>query len=167
MPQNINNYLNEATTKMFSMSSGKKGNVGQMILCILFIIYLIMDYKVPSSLAGMIDTLYGKIIVVVVALLLFTYTNPVLGVIGFFVAYELIRRSSMTTGTFALEKYLPTEKKKETVLNAYNQFPYTLEQEVVRKMAPICTSNQLHTPTFLPELDNTYDAAPVDYTGVI
>ena len=39
----------------------KKENQGQVILCVLFIVYLIMGYKTPSSLATLIDNIYGKI----------------------------------------------------------------------------------------------------------
>jgi len=146
----------------------KNGNNGQIMLSILFIIYLIMGYKMPEKISELIDTIYGKIIVVVIALILFSYTNPILGVLGFLVAFELIRRSSVTTGTFAIDNYLPSEFKKDGEINAMNQFPYTLEQEVVKKMAPIrdmgITSGQA---TFSPILDDTYDAAPINYTGVI
>jgi hypothetical protein len=145
----------------------KKENVGQVVLSILFIVYLIMGYKTPDSIAGLVDTIYGKIIVVVVALVLFSYANPILGVLGFIVAFDLIRRSSMSTGTFALDHYVPTEVKKESELNAMNQFPYTLEQEVVKKMAPIKHEMVLSPSSFSPVLDDTYDAAPIDYNGVV
>ena len=110
----------------------KKENMGQVILCILFIVYLIMGYKMPDSIATVIDTSFGKILVIIMALMLFSYANPILGVLGFFVAFDLISKSSATTGSYALERYVPTETKKSSNLSAMNQFPYTLEQEVVK-----------------------------------
>ena len=145
----------------------KKENMGQIILIILFIIYLIMGYNTPEPIASIIDTTYGKIFVILIALVLFAFTNPVLGIIGFLVAYELIRKSSISTGSYGLDKYLPTETKKFTELTALNQFPYTLEQEVVKKMAPIRQQNDTIQTTFVPVLDNLYDAAPIDYMGVV
>lgn len=147
----------------------QKENMGQIILIILFIIYLIMGYNTPEPIASIIDTTYGKIFVILIALVLFAFTNPVLGIIGFLVAYELIRKSSISTGTYGLDKYLPTETKKFTELTALNQFPYTLEQEVVKKMAPIRQQNDTiqEGTTFVPVLDNLYDAAPIDYMGVV
>lgn len=145
----------------------KKENSGQVVLAILFIIYLVSGYKTPDSVANVIDTIYGKIIVVVVALILFSYVNPILGVLSFIVAFDLIRKSSMSTGTFALDHYVPTEVKKESNLNAMNQFPYTLEQEVVKKMAPIKFPVDASPSSFSPVLDDTYDAAPIDYMGVV
>ena len=147
----------------------QKENMGQIILIILFIIYLIMGYNTPEPIASIIDTTYGKIFVILIALVLFAFTNPVLGIIGFLVAYELIRKSSISTGSYGLDKYLPTETKKFTELTALNQFPYTLEQEVVKKMAPIRQQNDTiqEGTTFVPVLDNLYDAAPIDYMGVV
>jgi len=147
----------------------KKENVGQVVLIFLFLIYLVMGYQTPEPLAGMIDTVYGKVFVILIAICLFLYANPVLGVIGFFVAFDLIRRSTMTTGTYGLERYMPTEQKKATQLSYYNQFPYTLEQEMVKKMAPAKAGPELmgSAPSYTPILDNLYDAAPLNYQGVI
>ena len=140
----------------------KKENMGQVILCILFIIYLIMGYKMPDSIANVIDTNYGKVIVVVMALILFAYANPVLGVLGFFVAFDLISKSSVATGTYALERYVPTEAKKESQLNAMNQFPYTLEQEVVAKMAPLSQSGySINEASYKPLLEDLHDASSI------
>ena len=146
----------------------KKQNKGEILLTIILIIYILMGYKTPESIAKMIDTVYGKIVVIVIAIILFSYTNPILGVIGFYVAFDLIKKSSETTGTYALDKYVPTEEKKESQLNAMNQFPYTLEQEVVKKMAPINnTIDATGASPYSPVLDNLYDAAPINYTGVV
>jgi hypothetical protein len=84
------------------------------------------------------------------------------------VAYDLIRRSSQTTGLDALEKYAPTEKKKTSQFTAYNQFPYTLEQEVISKMGPIKNSgNTMSNASYKPTLENTYDASSVTNTSSV
>jgi len=45
---------------------------------------------------------------------------------------------------------------------AYNQFPYTLEQEVVAKMAPIMKSgSSLTQASYKPLLENLHDAAKI------
>lgn len=146
----------------------EKKNMPQLILVILFIIYLVLGLRMPSSIANVIDTNPGKIVVCILALALFAYSNPILGILGIMVAYELIKGSSMTTGSAALAKYYPTETKKWSPFNATHQFPYTLEQEIVKKMAPVRPSNYVSTPsTFKPILDDQHDAAPVNYQGVI
>ena len=140
----------------------KKENMGQLILSVLFIIYLIMGYKTPESIANVIDTFYGKTIIFFIVLILFCCANPILAVLGLFVAFDLIRRSSITTGIDALKKYQPTEEKKFSQFSAWNQFPYTLEQEVVSKMAPMVQSgSSLTKPSYKPMLDNFHDASPL------
>jgi len=141
----------------------KKENMGQLVLSILFVIYIIMGYDMPEPIATMIDTMAGKIIVVVIALSLFAYANPVVAILGLYVAYIIISRSSTATGSVALEKYMPSEEKKMSEFSAYNQFPYTLEQEVVKKMAPINKSSFLDEPaSYKPMLENLRDASPID-----
>ena len=146
----------------------KKDNMGQVILVILFLIYIIMGYKTPDSLASMVDTMIGKLVVIGFALALLFCCNPILGVLGLLVAFLLIQRCSIANGSAALNAYYPTEEKKYSNLTAMNQFPYTLEQEVVSKMAPINnTMNPNAVSNFMPVLDNIHDAAPVGYKGVV
>jgi len=146
----------------------EKQNIGQFFLCILFIIYLIFNVKTPKNIAKLIDTNIGKIVVLFLAILLFFYSNPILGIIGLIVAFEIIKRSSITTGNFALSKYYPTEEKKWSPFTPHHQFPYTLEQEIVKKMAPIRKANyDKKKSLFKPILDDLHNASPVDYDGVI
>lgn len=146
----------------------EKKNMPQLILSLLFILYLVLRQKMPNSIAEKIDNPIGKIIIIIVAIILFSCSNPILGILGFIVAYELIKRSSISTGTAALETYYPREEKKWSPFSAHHQFPYTLEQEIVKKMAPVRQRNTPNTPaTYKPVLDNLYDAAPLNYQGVV
>jgi len=139
----------------------EKKNMPQLVLVVLFIIYLLMGYKTPDSVANMIDSTVGKIVVALFALLLFAYSNPILGVLGIFVAYQLVRGASIKTGMAALEEYYPTEEKKWSPFTPAHQFPYTLEQEMVKKMAPQKFNTNYVKATYKPTLDETYDAASV------
>ena len=141
----------------------KKGHVSELILAILFIIYLIMGYKTPEPVANIIDSLVGKIVLFIIVVYMFMNSNPVLAVLALFVAFDLVRRSSISTGVDAIKKYTPSEQKKASQFSAFNQFPYTLEQEVVKKMAPIIQSgSSLNKASYKPFLDNLYDAAPLN-----
>ena len=136
----------------------EKRNMSQLVLVILFIIYLVMGFKTPDSVASMIDSTVGKIVVALMALLLFAYSNPILGVFGIFVAYQLVRGASIKTGMAGLAEYYPTEEKKWTPFTPAHQFPYTLEQEVVKKMAPQKFNTSYVKATYKPTLEDTYDA---------
>jgi hypothetical protein len=62
-----------------------------------------------------------------------------------------------------LQTYIPSEENKMNQFTAFNQFPYTLEQEVVKKMAPIVQSGSvLNSASYKPLLDNLHDASPVN-----
>lgn len=140
----------------------KKQHIGQLVLVVVFIIYIIMGYETPEPVASLIDTMFGKVIVVVVSLSLFAYANPVLGVLGLYVAYDLLRRSTESTGSAALAAYMPSEAKKMNEFTAFNQFPYTLEQEIVKKMTPVNKSGFVeNAATFKPLLDDYHDASPL------
>lgn len=143
----------------FSRLMDKK-NMPQVVLSALFIIYLIMGYKIPYAVATIIDSSVGKIIVALVALFLFAYSNPILGVLGLLVAYHLITSASIKTGMAGLAEYYPTEQKKWAPFSPAHKFPYTLEQEVVKKMASQkFNANYVKAP-YKPVLEDTYDAAP-------
>lgn len=140
----------------------KKENMSQLALAILFIIYLIMGYKTPEPIANLVDTLVGKIVIFITVITLFMHANPIIAVLALFVAFDLIRRSSATTGIDALKKYLPTEEKKTSQFTAFNQYPYTLEQEVVKKMAPIVQNGStLSKASYKPLLENLHDASAI------
>ena len=139
----------------------EKRNMPQLVLVILFIIYLLMGYKTPSNVATMIDSTIGKVIVALFALLLFAYSNPILGVLGIFVAYQLVRSASIKTGMAALEQYYPTQEKKWSPFTPAHQFPYTLEQEMVKTMAPQKFNTNYVKATYRPTLNDTYDAASI------
>lgn len=138
----------------------KRENSSQIVLGLLFIIYLILGSKIPGPIADMVDTTLGKVLIVIAALSLFAYTNPILAVLGLFVAHDLIRRSSNQTGSTALSMYVPTEEKKERQMQAMNHFPYTLEQEMVNKMTVSHESIIPEAPAnYKPVLDNLHDAS--------
>lgn len=141
----------------------KKEHMGELVLVVLFIIYLIMGLKTPEPVAGMVDTLVGKIVIFIMIIYLFMHANPILAVLALLVGFDLIRRSSMATGIDALQRFAPSEEKKSSQFTAFNQFPYTLEQEVVAKMAPVMKSgSSLSQASYKPLLDNLYDASPLN-----
>lgn len=145
----------------------KKSNQHHIALLVVFILYIILNIPTPHMLANIIDSIYGNIIVVMIAFMLLTHSNPIIGVVGLFAAYELIRRSSVATGSASISKYLPSEFRKGQHLSAFNQFPVTLEEEVVKKMAPLVETagpNHLH---YKPASDDTHGAMDVMNTSSV
>ena len=143
----------------------ERKNMGQLVLIILFIIYLLMGSETPESLANIVDTMTGKIVVILFALLLFAYSNPVLGVLGLLVAYNLLKNASIASTlviTPSLKSYYPTEEKVWSPFTPTNQFPYTLEQEVVKDMASQKFNTVYEETPFKPALDDTHGAASIN-----
>ena len=66
-----------------------KKHMPELVLSVLLALYLVMGYQLPEGVATMIDSTVGKIVVVVVALMLFAYSNPVLGVPSVAFAYSV------------------------------------------------------------------------------
>jgi hypothetical protein len=139
-----------------------KKNIPQFVLSILLFVYLVTNVKLPDHVATTIDTATGKIIIVVIAILLFAYSNPVLGVLCLLVAYKLIQSAHIHTGMAALNEYYPTEQKKWTPFNATRQFPYTLEQEVVKNMTQQKFNAEFVKTQWRPVIEDTYDAEYVN-----
>ena len=132
-----------------------KENIGDNILIALLVIFLVIGKPIPQPLGQYIDTNMGIVVVIIIAISLFAY-SPVLGVVGLLVSYQIIRN----TGTFAIGMYMPSEEKKWVSSEKdYNIPDDTLEQEVIRTMAPTVNPDLMaSTGDFTPTLDNTYDA---------
>ena len=132
----------------------------EILLGTLFVIYFILGYPVPEPLAELISSMGGNIVVGLIALSLFFLVNPVIAIIGLLVAVDLIMKSNVVMGKPAMQQYMPSEKQKESDLNKFNQFPYTLEQEIVAlrtvKQPAITTQ-----PSFKPMLESDGNAASV------
>jgi hypothetical protein len=143
----------------------------EIVLFVLLVLYIIFNERTPDEIAKYVDNIYGQILVVLLAVTVFVSTNPVVGVLAFFAAYEFIRRSSHATGTFGIETFTPTEDKKAETMKAMNPVPSkTLEEELVESLTPIAPNNDVGASdegTFQPVLNNLYGAVAPDYDGVI
>lgn len=136
-----------------------KKETNEYIIVSLMVLFIITDMKLPVFLANLIDTLFGRIIVIIAALALF-FMHNVLGTIGLIFAYELIKRSEKETGSYQMRHYLPSENVKGKHFDAMNQFPVTLEEQVIAKLVPI-SKKHLPAPEFKPIQNKLHDAAKI------
>jgi hypothetical protein len=141
----------------------KQEHRAELVLTIILITYLILGNDMPQPFASLIDNFLAKIVIFGIVIYMFLYKNPILAIISLFVAFELMRHSSSNIAYDGLvQTYIPSENNKTSQFTAFNQFPYTLEQEVVKKMAPIVYSGTvLNKASFLPLLDNLHNASPL------
>ena len=134
----------------------------EIALFIVFILYIIFPFNTPASLASIIDSPLGIIVIFCITVFLFLYTNPILGVLYIFVAYELIRRSSQKTGRTAIVQYTPTQSKKDIELRAMNPSSgVSLEEEIINIRSPVATSPMLELvgSDFKPVYDKIVDGS--------
>lgn len=137
----------------------RKMKKNDLLLVALFAVYLITNMHLPEGLNELIDNSIGNIVIILGALILFLNSNSVVGILGFLVAYELIRRASTSTGTDAIVKYIDTEEKKANKMRSY-QPPLpdvTLEEEVIDNMVEF-TDSDLPPSNVKPVLEQSHNA---------
>jgi len=141
----------------------KKQDPAEIVLGILMIIFLLMGYKIPASISYVVDSFIGKIVMLLIVCYMFVYTNPILAVLALLVVVNIIMNDNMMNfSTSQSIQAAPSEENKVSQLTQYNQFPYTLEQEIVKTMAPIMKpGSSISKAEYKPVLENTYDATPV------
>lgn len=137
----------------------------EMVLAVIFVLYVVLPINTPVEIAGVVDSPLGILVLFCITLYLFLYKNPVLGVLYILVAYELLRRSSNVTMRSDVAEYVPSEAKKEIVM-ANAQPPanlqMTLEEEVIAQRAPLVDSQKQNAyleSDFKPVADATIPGA--------
>lgn len=152
-----------------------------ILLIVLFVVYIIIPISTPDMLKPYIESPLGIIVLFVLVISFFIYTNPILGVLSILAAYEFLRRSAKTTPlpTTRMDgdsswytdpvAYVNNVKpsaiakaagpSKDAELKAMNPSKQTtLEEEIVRIRAPIGISEQsayIHSD-YKPVADKVY-----------
>ena len=104
-------------------------NPSYLVLSLLMMVFIVVDIAPPSNICMLVDTIVGKAVVIMVALGLFSL-NTLLGIVGIVAAYILIMRCSKKE---EIRTFSPSEVKKSKQISAMNQFPMTVEEEVIDK----------------------------------
>jgi hypothetical protein len=142
----------------------KKITTLEILVFIVFVFYLVFQVQTPQMLIPYMNSPLSVAIVLIITLLVFFYTNPVLGVLALFVAYEFIRRSMIPVGKVVTMKYTPTQIMKDREMVALNPpKTVTLEEDIVAKMAPMGVSESvgLVMTTFKPVSENIHNASVI------
>jgi hypothetical protein len=128
----------------------------EVILFVIFVLYIVFQPRTPPALSLMIDTPVGAVVVMAAAAYLLLYTHPVLGVLSIFVAYELLRRSTVVR----FIPTLPEQPKVDAQQQSFNPpAERTLEEDLVAQMAPIEVSADYVETGFKPVSENVHGAS--------
>jgi hypothetical protein len=134
---------------------------GEIILIILFVVYLIIGTKTPLFIANVVNSIMGKFVLLFIVILFFMYANPIVSVLLVVVVYELIVRSNQYVNTsYQTGLNRLAQHPGDTELN---EIPATLEQEIVKQMAPICsTDTQMLPASYKPFIQDDRYVYPVN-----
>jgi hypothetical protein len=144
------------------LNNFKKMTQLEMVLALLFVLYIVLPVEMPDLISQLIDGSMGMLVLFGLAVYMFFNVNPVLAVLFVFVAYELLRRSSKTTGKEVIMKHTPSQAKKDEKMKKMNPVKKeTLEEEIVDKMAPVGKSEMLSyvTSSFSPVAEEVNGAS--------
>jgi hypothetical protein len=158
----------------------KKITLPEILVLVVFVLYLVFPVSTPSGLAPYIESPLGLLSIFAITVGLFLYTHPFLGVLYLFVAYTLLRRSAVVKNTsqYVEVTRTPAQKildvKKQVAeatppqeearnVNPGSTQPITLEEEVVMQRAPIGKNEKITImqTTFKPVATNTIGASMV------
>ncbi len=134
----------------------------ELLLAVIFIIYLLFDIQTPHILAKPIDSLTGNIVVVLLAVSMFIYTNHLLGILALVVAYILISRSRSEYIPAINNRHLPSEKKRTSDFNKYNETSPSLESEMVSRMENTQIPPPKSNKEYQPIVGNTHSAETLE-----
>lgn len=130
-------------------------NYHQVALVIIFLVYIFLNnVKMPHVITEGVSSMVGTVIVIVVALGLLFNSNPIVGILGIVVAYLLIERSNqqMKNNTSISNVMKNEMEKMDTFFKVENQFPKTLEEEVVEKRTLHKSKPDMIGPSYKPLL---------------
>jgi len=158
----------------------KKITLPEILVLAVFVLYLVFPVSTPSDLAPYIESPLGMLVIFAIAIGLFVYTNPCLGVLFLFVAYTLLRRSTVVKNTTHYVQHTKSSNQKSSDAekqiidatppheeprnaNPGSSQPITLEEEVVMERAPIGKTEKLAIiqTSFKPVATNTVGSSAV------
>ena len=128
----------------FKIDSLKKAKPLEIFLFVIFILYIIIPFEIPYNVASFVNSSIGFVLLFIIAVSLFIYTNPILGVLYIIVAYELLRRSSVQPIFTSILQNTPSQEIKDKEMRNMNPPVHTtLEEEVIQVRAPIGRSSEI------------------------
>jgi len=122
--------------KIFSKKTIRFLNVDN-VLAVLFAIFIVFNINTPDWLSNLTNHIFVQVLLGLAVVCLFFTTNPIVGILGLLALYELIKRAR--NGGHSGNAFQPSEYKKKLQFDSFNQWPKTLEEDVISNMAPLPT----------------------------
>jgi len=138
----------------------------ELVLFLAFVLYIIVPINVPDWMKPFVNSSIGILVFFCITVVLFAYTNPILGILYIFVVYEVMRRSSETLHNprAIVLQYEPSQATKDEALRKMNppKNVKTVEEEIIAARAPInkTYSMEVVQTSFKPIIKAVYGASP-------
>jgi len=144
---------------LFNLIKNDIKNHESLVSLIIFIIIIFLENNtIPKNIYSVINTIYGKILLVILSIVIFLKTKSIiLGISLLILSSELIRHSNSYTNTY--NKYIFSNKNKNLKFDKYDKYPITLEEEVVYNMAPLVKSNVSIYSNYKPIINDIHQAS--------
>lgn len=152
--KSLNKSVNSTVSKIKKMNKNK---MLDYLIIVIMLVYIFTNVETPIMIAELVDNKVSHVVLYGLAISALFY-NPVLAGVLFVFVFQLILRSEKQTGTFQKREYLPSEYTKNKELNALNQFPETLEEEIINNMVPL-PEDDLGRQSYKSVQNNLHDAA--------
>ena len=158
----------------------KNMQIPEIVVLVIFILYLIFPVSTPGELSPYIESPLGVVLLLIMIVALFLYSHPIVAVLFMFVAYTLLRRSAVVQPKVAYVQ--ETQSTKDKMKAAQDELekatpphhevrnddlrarqPKSLEEEIVADQSPIGVSNKITVleSTYLPVSTNVSGTSSV------
>lgn len=136
------------------MKSIKLPKTIEFILIVLSLYCILFNVQIIPPLC--INNILFFILSVGLCFFLLLYVHPILAILICWIVFNYYFNQHKNMASFT-----------SSSLSPHHQFPYTLEQEIVKKMAPIPQKKIYMQPaTYKPSLDSVYDGEPLSVSQV-
>jgi|TARA_B100001057_G_C22799888_1_gene931095 hypothetical protein len=134
----------------------KKQNQNQLILAVLLVIYIVFDVPIPDLMKPFVNHLVGQVVIVLLAIMLLVYFNPILGILGLLVAFLIIRKNKSILSHISVSPSVSTEPEKHREMKKLNvnNNQESLEIDMVNKMTPLVSNMNFSNPSYKPVLED-------------
>jgi len=90
----------------------KNMQIPEIVVLVIFILYLIFPVSTPGELSPYIESPLGVVLLLIMIVALFLYSHPIVAVLFMFVAYTLLRRSAVVQPKVAYVQETQSTKDK-------------------------------------------------------
>ena len=129
----------------------------ECVLLLFIVIYILCDLKTPSPIVTLINSLFGRVILIMIAVYSLCHMNPILAILMIYALYELHNRTNDAYGM----SLVPSEQCKFENIETENSFKDTLEEEVINNSSPPTYGNADNSINYQPNMSYDGNASPL------